>query len=133
MVSGLPEPTEGNIRFKGQSILGLDVSATRDYRRAVQMIFQDPCESLNPRFRIADIVAEGPRALVMEPEVIIADDPLSMLDVSLRAGILGLLREMQAQRGFLSIHVSHDLSILGNVADRLLVMYLSQAMEIDDA
>ena len=142
------------------------------------MIFQDPYESLNPRFRIEDIVAEGPRALrlwdgkeiaqrvtdmlasvglnptkyaerfphelsggerqrvgiasalVMEPEMIIADEPLSMLDVSIRAGILDLFREQQDQRGFSSVYVSHDLSILGNVADRLMVMYLGQAMEV---
>ncbi len=181
MVSGLLDPTEGDIRFRGNSILGLKGAAIKDYRRAVQMIFQDPYESLNPRFRIVDIVAEGPRALelwgadeikrrslamldavglpsgkyaerfphelsggerqrvgiasalVMEPEVIIADEPLSMLDVSIRAGILDLLREMQAERGFSSLYVSHDLSILGNVADRLLVMYLGQAMEIGPA
>lgn len=181
MVSGLLEPTGGDIRFRGKSILGLGAGAVKEYRRAVQMIFQDPYESLNPRFRIVDIVAEGPRALdlwgedeiqrrslamldsvglpsgkyaerfphelsggerqrvgiasalVMEPEVIIADEPLSMLDVSIRAGILDLLRDMQAARGFSAIYVSHDLSILGNIADRLLVMYLGQAMEIGPA
>ncbi len=181
MVSGLLDPTEGDIRFRGKSILGLRGDAIKDYRRSVQMIFQDPYESLNPRFRTVDIVAEGPRALelwdaneieqrslamldavglpsgkyaerfphelsggerqrvgiasalVMEPEVIIADEPLSMLDVSIRAGILDLLREMQAERGFSSLYVSHDLSILGNVADRLLIMYLGQAMEIGPA
>ena len=181
MVCGLLDPTDGDIRFKGKSILGLSGDGLKSYRRAVQMIFQDPYESLNPRFRIVDIVAEGPRALelwdeveierrslamldavglpsgkyaerfphelsggerqrvgiasalVMEPEVIIADEPLSMLDVSIRAGILDLLRDMQAERGFSSLYVSHDLSILGNVADRLLVMYLGQAMEIGPA
>jgi oligopeptide/dipeptide ABC transporter ATP-binding protein len=181
LLSGLLEPTGGDIRFKGKSILGLKGEALRDYRRAAQMIFQDPYESLNPRFRIEDIVAEGPRALdlwdedeilrrslamldavglpsgkyaerfphelsggerqrvgiasalVMEPELILADEPLSMLDVSIRAGILDLLREMQAARGFSAIYVSHDLSILGNVADRILIMYLGQAMEIGPA
>ena len=181
MVSGLLQPTGGDIRFKGKSILGLKGEELRDYRRSVQMIFQDPYESLNPRFRVSEIVAEGPlalnlweqdeidrrvmtmlnavglppgkyaeryphelsggelqrvgiaSALVMEPEMIIADEPLSMLDVSIRAGVLDLLREMQAQRGFSSIYVSHDLSILGNVADRILIMYLGQAMEIGPA
>ncbi len=181
MVSGLLEPTDGDIHYKGKSILGLKGEELRQYRRRVQMIFQDPYESLNPRFRIADIVAEGPRALklweseeidrrviqilgavgldpekygeryphelsggerqrvgiasalVMEPEMIIADEPLSMLDVSIRAGILDLLRDMQSQRGFSSIYVSHDLSILGNIADRLLIMYLGQAMEVGPA
>lgn len=181
MISALLEPSAGDIRFKGRSILGLKGKALKEYRRSVQMIFQDPYESLNPRFRIADIVAEGPRALglwrgeeldqrvhailaavglppakyaerfphelsggerqrvgiasalIMEPEIIIADEPLSMLDVSIRAGILDLMRDMQAQKGFASIYVSHDLSILGNVADRIMIMYLGQAMEIGPA
>ncbi len=181
MVSGLLEPTSGDIRYKGKSIIGLKGEELRQYRRSVQMIFQDPYESLNPRFRAADIVAEGPRALdlwdadeidhrvieilnavglpahkyterfphelsggerqrvgiasalVMEPEMIIADEPLSMLDVSIRAGILDLIKELQEERQFSSIYVSHDLSILGNVADRVLIMYLGQAMEIGPA
>ena len=178
MVSGLLEPSGEDIRFKGKSILGLAGDGMKEHRRAVQMIFQDPNEFLNPRFRIVDIVAEGPRALniwygdkilqrslemldavglpsgkyderyplelsggerqrvgivsalVMEPELIIADEPLSMLDVSIRAGILDLLRDLQTERGFSSLYFSHHLSILGNVADRIPVMYLGQAMEI---
>ena len=178
MIAGLLEPTSGDIRYRGKSVVGLNGDDQHDYCRKVQMIFQDPYESLNPRFRISDIVAEGPRALrlwgeseiverveamlegvglnpgkyaerfphelsggerqrvgiasalVMEPEMVIADEPLSMLDVSIRAGILDLLKGLQQQRGFSCVYVSHDLSILGNVADRLLVMYLGQAMEI---
>ncbi len=181
MVSGLLEPSSGDIRYKGKSIQGLKGDELKQYRRSVQMIFQDPYESLNPRFRAVDIVAEGPRALelwdddeierrslealdavglpshkyadrfphelsggerqrvgiasalVMEPEMVIADEPLSMLDVSIRAGILDLIKELQEQRHFSSIYVSHDLSILGNVADRLLIMYLGQAMEVGPA
>lgn len=181
MISGLLEPTGGDIRFSGQSILGLAGARQADYRRVVQMIFQDPYESLNPRFRVMDIVAGGPRALglwgedeilgralgmldavglpsgehaerfphelsggerqrvgiasarVMEPEVIVADEPLSLLDVSIRAGILDLLRELQVRRGFSAICVSHDLSTLGKIADRLMVMYLGPAMEIGPA
>ena len=178
MIAGLLPPTSGEIRYRGQNLGTADAAALKMHRRNVQMIFQDPYESLNPRFRIADIVAEGPRALklwpeseiserviamlagvglnpdkyaerfphelsggerqrvgiasamVMEPEMIIADEPLSMLDVSIRAGILDLFRELQDQRGFSSVYVSHDLSILGNVADRLMIMYLGQAMEV---
>ncbi len=178
MIAGLLEPTSGDIRYRGKSMLGLNSDEKREHHRRVQMIFQDPYESLNPRFRIADIIAEGPRALqmwpdieiiqrvedmldgvglnpekyrdrfphelsggerqrvgiasalVMEPETIVADEPLSMLDVSIRAGILDLLKGLQQQRHFSCVYVSHDLSILGNVADRLLVMYLGQAMEI---
>ena len=178
MIAGLLSPTSGDIRYRGKSVVGLKGDELHEHHRRVQMIFQDPYESLNPRFRIADIIAEGPRALrlwpdaeindrvtamlegvglnpqkyaerfphelsggerqrvgiagalVMEPEMVIADEPLSMLDVSIRAGILDLLRGLQQQRHFSSVYVSHDLSILGNVADRLMVMYLGQAMEI---
>ena len=178
MIAGLLEPTSGDIRYKGKSIVGLAANDRREHHRRVQMIFQDPYESLNPRFRIADIIAEGPRALelwddgeiiervkamldgvgldpakysdrfphelsggerqrvgiasalVMEPEMVIAYEPLSILDVSIRAGILDLLKGLQQQRHFSCVYVSHDLSILGNVADRLMVMYLGQAMEI---
>ena len=178
MIAGLLEPTSGDIRYHGKSMLGLKGEEQREHHRKVQMIFQDPYESLNPRFRISDIIAEGPRALdmwpeleiiervesmlegvglnpakywdrfphelsggerqrvgiasalVMEPEMVVADEPLSMLDVSIRAGILDLLKGLQQQRHFSCIYVSHDLSILGNVADRLMVMYLGQAMEI---
>ncbi|MCB2102202.1 MAG: ATP-binding cassette domain-containing protein [Rhodobacterales bacterium] len=181
MVAGLLAPTGGDIRYKGDSVLDLKGAGLMEYRRRVQMIFQDPYESLNPRFRISEIVAEGPTALslwdgdeidervnamlnavglphhkyadryphelsggerqrvgiasalVMEPEMVIADEPLSMLDVSIRAGILDLFKDMQSQRHFSAIYVSHDLSILGNVADRLMVMYLGQAMEIGPA
>lgn len=178
MVAGLLEPTSGEIIYAGEPIDLLGKQATRAHRKKVQMIFQDPYESLNPRFRIADIVAEGPRALdlwpeteiqdrvadtllnvgldpakyaerfphelsggerqrvgiasalVVEPEMVIADEPLSMLDVSIRAGIMDLFKLVQTQRQFSSIYVSHDLSILANVADRLMIMYLGQAMEI---
>ncbi len=178
MIAGLLEPTSGDIRYRGKSVVGLKGDERLEHHRKVQMIFQDPYESLNPRFRITDIIAEGPRALelwgeaeildrveamlegvglnpdkyadrfphelsggerqrvgiasalVMEPEMVIADEPLSMLDVSIRAGILDLLKGLQQQRHFSCVYVSHDLSILGNVADRLMVMYLGQAMEI---
>ncbi|MDH3377636.1 MAG: ATP-binding cassette domain-containing protein [Gammaproteobacteria bacterium] len=178
MIAGLLPPTRGQIIYRGSDLATADAAVRKEHRRNVQMIFQDPYESLNPRFRVADIVAEGPRALrlwdqkeigdrvesmlagvglnpgkyterfphelsggerqrvgiasalVMQPVMIIADEPLSMLDVSIRAGILDLFRELQDQRGFSSVYVSHDLAILGNVADRLMVMYLGQAMEV---
>jgi len=178
MIAGLSSPTAGEIYYRGKRVDHLEGEALRRHRRHVQMIFQDPYESLNPRFRVFDIVAEGPRAmalwpekeigarvadilsavglepgkynarfphelsggerqrvgiasaLVMEPETVIADEPLSMLDVSIRAGILDLLRSLAQERHFSCIYVSHDLSILGNIADRLLVMYLGQAVEI---
>jgi oligopeptide/dipeptide ABC transporter ATP-binding protein len=143
----------------------------------MQIIFQDPFESLNPRMRVVDQVAEGPRALrlwpeaeiqarvlrmledvglppatyrdrfphqmsggerqrvgiasalVMEPKLVIADEPLSMLDVSIRAGILDLLRDLAKRYQFSVLYVSHDLSIMQGFVDRLMVMYLGQVVE----
>ena len=181
MIAGLLKPTAGEILYDSQRIHEMSVEDLRKYRSRVQMIFQDPYESLNPRFRVFETVAEGPRALklwpeseiadrvedmlrsvglppdkymeryphelsggerqrvgiasalVMEPRMVVADEPLSMLDVSIRAGILDLLRELAVKRNFSCIYVSHDLSILGHIADRLMIMYLGQAMEIGPA
>lgn len=178
LLTKLHEPTAGEIRFKGEDITAFGAAATRIYRKEVQLIFQDPYESLNPRFTVFDSVAEGPRALrlwhedeianrvvdtlakvgltpddyrdrfphqmsggerqrvgiacalVMEPELVIADEPLSMLDVSIRAGILDLIRSLSRQLDFSCIYVSHDLSILSNISERLMIMYLGQVMEI---
>ncbi len=178
LITKLHQPTAGSIRFKGRDIAGLDAKQTKVFRRQVQLIFQDPYESLNPRFTAFDIVAEGPRALgiwereettrrvletlalvglrpeeyrqryphqmsggerqrvgiasalVLEPELVIADEPLSMLDVSIRASILDLIRDLSQRLGFTCIYVSHDLSILSNISERLLIMYLGMVMEI---
>jgi oligopeptide/dipeptide ABC transporter ATP-binding protein len=178
LISKLHDPTGGTIRFKGRDIAELDRAGLKDYRRQVQLIFQDPYESLNPRFTAFDLVAEGPRALgvwgreeiarrvlqtlelvglkpdeykdrfphqmsggerqrvgiasalVLDPELVIADEPLSMLDVSIRAGILDLIRDLSHRLNFTCIYVSHDLSILSNISERLLIMYLGMAMEI---
>ncbi len=174
----LHEPTAGTVRFKGRDIGTFDGADRREYRRQVQLIFQDPYESLNPRFTVFDLVAEGPRALrlwdaeetehrvmttldmvglraadycdryphqmsggerqrvgiacalVVEPELVIADEPLSMLDVSIRAGILDLIRDLSARMNFSCLWVSHDLSILSNVSERLMIMYLGKVVEI---
>lgn len=178
LISKLHDPTDGTIHFEGRDIARLDKNGLKDFRRKVQLIFQDPYESLNPRFTVFDLVAEGPRALgvwdrdettrhvletlslvglqpeeykdryphqmsggerqrvgiacalVLEPELVIADEPLSMLDVSIRAGILDLIRDLSHRLNFTCIYVSHDLSILSNISERLLVMYLGMAMEI---
>jgi oligopeptide/dipeptide ABC transporter ATP-binding protein len=151
---------------------------TREYRRQVQLIFQDPYESLNPRFTVFDTVAEPLRALnignreerrrrvidtlalaglkpeeyleryphqmsggerqrvgiasalVLEPDLVIADEPVSMLDVSIRAGILDLIRSLSERMNFSCIWVSHDLSILSNISERLMIMYLGRTMEL---
>lgn len=178
LIAKLHDPTAGSIRFKGHDIGALDAQGIKDYRRRVQLIFQDPYESLNPRFTAFDLVAEGPRALglwdkdeitsrvlstfelvglkpeeyrdrfphqmsggerqrvgiacalVLEPELVIADEPLSMLDVSIRAGILDLIRDLSERLHFSCVYVSHDLSILSNISERLLVMYLGMAAEL---
>jgi ABC-type glutathione transport system ATPase component len=168
----------GTIRFKGKGIVQMDKAENRDYRRKVQLIFQDPYESLNPRFTVFDTVAEPLRALnigtredprrmvmqtlqlaglkpdeyldryphqmsggqrqsvgiasalVLEPELVIADEPVSMLDVSIRASILDLIRSLSERMNFTCIWVSHDLSILSNVSERLMIMYLGRTMEL---
>jgi len=177
-ISKLREPTGGSIRFKGQDIAAMDREQTREYRRQVQLIFQDPYESLNPRFTVFDTVAEPLRALniggreerrrrvidtlslaglkpeeyldryphqmsggerqrvgiasalVLEPDLVIADEPVSMLDVSIRAGILDLIRSLSERMKFSCIWVSHDLSILSNISERLMIMYLGRTMEL---
>ena len=176
-VAKLREPTGGTIRYKGRDLAGLSRAEVKDYRRQVQIIFQDPYESLNPRFTVFDTVAEPLRALgrcgrdlikdrvretleavglkapeyeeryphqmsggerqrvgiasalVVKPELVIADEPLSMLDVSIRAGILDLIRDLRDRMNFSCIYVSHDLSILSNISRRLMIMYLGQIME----
>jgi len=178
LITRLLEPTAGEILFKGRPIGAFDAGQMNDFRRRVQIIFQDPYESLNPRFTVFDLIAEGPRALglwdagetaervpamlarvglkprdyaeryphemsggerqrvgiaaalVVEPELVVADEPLSMLDVSIRAGILDLLRDLSARLGFSCLYVSHDLSILSNIAHRLMIMYLGTVAEI---
>lgn len=178
LITRLLDPTSGEILFKGVPVSSLAGDDLRTFRRNVQIIFQDPYESLNPRFTVFDLIAEGPRALglwdvketeervlamlasvglkpgeyraryshemsggerqrvgiaaalVMEPELVVADEPLSMLDVSIRADILDLLRGLSERLGFSCLYVSHDLSILSNIADRLMIMYLGMVAEI---
>jgi len=177
-IAKLRELTGGIVRYKGKDIAQMTKSEVKDYRRQVQIIFQDPYESLNPRFTAFDIVAEPLRALnigdrhevservlktlelvglkpveykdryphqmsggerqrvgiasalVLEPKLVIADEPLSMLDVSIRAGILDLIRDLSDRMNFTCIYVSHDLSILSNISERLMIMYLGKTMEL---
>jgi oligopeptide/dipeptide ABC transporter ATP-binding protein len=178
LITKLLEPTSGVIRYKGQDLSGVGKKELKAYRRQVQIIFQDPYESLNPRFTTFDLVAEPLRAtgnegkgeirkkvfstlelvglkpdeyqnryphqmsggerqrvgiasaLVLDPELVIADEPVSMLDVSIRAGILDLIRDLSQRLQFTCIFVSHDLSILSNICERLMIMYLGKVMEL---
>jgi oligopeptide/dipeptide ABC transporter ATP-binding protein len=177
---GLEQPTAGEIRFEGAKISGYSVTQMKSVRRHMQMIFQDPYESLNPLMSIGEIVAEplkvhkiktrpaerqalvvqamedaglkpanhftnrlphelsgGQRqrvviasALVLKPTLLLADEPVSMLDVSIRAEILNLLADLRDKRGISILFITHDLSTVGALADRVAVMYLGRIVEI---
>ncbi len=177
---GLEKPTEGDILFEGKSIRDLDAAGLKALRRKIQMVFQDPYESLNPTQTVEEIIREplhvhrlgggaeeqaervrlaledvglvpaenylkryphelsgGQRqrvviagALVLEPHVLLADEPVSMLDVSIRAEILHLLRELERKRGISVIFITHDLGTVAYFADRVAVMYLGRIVEI---
>ncbi len=176
----LIEPTSGSLLFEGEDWLRLDRRELRRRRRHIQMIFQDPYGSLNPRLRVGDIVGEGleihglargaaqrrrvmellervglraeafdryphqfsggqrqrigiARALAVEPKVIIADEPVSALDVSIQAQIVNLLQDLQRERGLAYIFIAHDLRVVEHVSDRIAIMYLGRFVELADA
>lgn len=173
----LLEPVAGTVRFRGQDITMLGYKELRPLRRRMQIIYQDPYESLDPRFRVRQTVAEplavhgigsgedrrrrvrealtraglippelfedryphelsgGQRqrvaiaaGLVLEPELLVADEPVSMLDVSVRAGILSLLDDLR-RSGLGILMITHDLSTAAHFADRIAVMYLGRIVE----
>jgi len=178
ILAKLTDATSGRVLFDGEDVTHLSSAALARYRTQVQLIFQDPFDSLNPRLRAFDLVAEAPRALrlwdepeiarrvprmlafvglpperyaqryphqmsggerqrvgiasalVAEPRLVIADEPVSMLDVSIRAGVMDLLRDSSRRLGFSCLYVSHDLSILTHLCDRVMVMYLGQLLEV---
>ena len=180
LLMGLEEPTEGVISFDGNDITHLNDRERKAVRRKIQMVFQDPYESLNPTQTIEEIVNEplivhgignnknerdervkkamedsglkpaevylqrfphelsgGQRqrvviaaALVLEPEILLADEPVSMLDVSIRAEIINLLAELRITRQIAVIFITHDLGSVGFFADRVAVMYLGRIVEI---
>ena len=172
----LIEPTSGEIRFEGQNILALNADAMRHLRRQIQMIFQDPVSSLNPRMTVQQILQEPfiihqlhskleqrqkvnellgavgldesasrkyphefsggqrqrigiARALALKPKLIVADEPVSALDVSIQAQIVNLLQELQAQYRLTYLFISHGLPVVEHISDRIGVMYLGRLVE----
>ena len=178
LLARLLEPTAGTIEFSGTDITHISASAMRPIRREVQMVFQDPYASLNPRqtvgqiinapFRIHDIegdrktmvqelmsrVGLNPehynryphefsggqrqrigvaRALALRPKLIICDEPVSALDVSIQAQIVNLLKDLQQDFGLTYLFISHDLGVVRHVSDRVAVMYLGRIVELADS
>ena len=173
----LAEPQAGSVVFDGTDLLALPRHRLRAFRSRIQIIFQDPAASLDPRMRIRDAVAEGmqafgigankaervervaallekvrmdprqmeryphefsggqrqriciARALAVEPKLIICDEAVSALDVSIQAQILNLLRDLQEEHGIAYLFITHDLSVVRYLADRVTVMYLGQIVE----
>ncbi|HET8911290.1 MAG TPA: dipeptide ABC transporter ATP-binding protein [Ktedonobacteraceae bacterium] len=175
----LYKPTSGEILFKNQDMAKMHGEPLRQVRQQVQMVFQDPYASLNPRYTIGSLVSEPmfiyktgsakeirertvdllkvvglrpefidryphefsggqrqriavARALSINPEFIVADEPVSALDVSVRAQVLNLLRRLQSQFNLTYLFISHDLSVVRHMADRIAVMYLGKIVEISD-
>ncbi len=177
----LPRPTRGRVSFLSKELTQLSEREMRPVRRRLQVIFQDPVSSLNPRRKVRDIVAEPldiagfgsrneryekvaemlkavgmnpsttmdrrphqfsggqcqriciARALIQEPKLIVCDEPVSSLDVSVQAQILNLLEDMKDQYGLTLLFISHDLAVVKHISDRVVVMYLGKFCELADS
>ena len=177
-IIGLIQADSGSIKFCDEEMVGASKKTMRLKRKDIQMIFQDPLASLNPRMTVGDIIAEPlrtyypemkkpevqnevraimkkvgllsnqinryphefsggqcqrigiARALILKPKIIICDEPVSALDVSIQAQVINLLQDVQEEMGLALIFIAHDLSVIKHIADRVLVMYLGNAAEL---
>ena len=178
---GLYSRTDGEVLFKGKDPQKLTGKEKQNYKKSVQMVFQDPYGSLDPRMTVAEIIGEGidihhlaknkkerneriyhylelvglnrehanrfvhefsggqrqrigiARALIMEPEFVVADEPISALDVSIRAQVLNLLNQLKASRGLTYLFIAHDLSVVRFISDRIAVIYKGRIVELAEA
>lgn len=173
----LEEATEGGVRFDGVDVMGLNATDMRSHRKRMQIIFQDPYASLNPREKVRDILTHPfrlhrigapsehedragallekvglsrdhldrfphefsggqrqrigiARALAVEPEFIVADEPVSALDVSIQAQVINLLEDLKTDLNLTILFIAHDLGVVEHICDRVIVMYLGRVMEI---
>lgn len=180
-IIGLVEATAGEVVWLGQDLTKMQAWQRRETRKQIQMIFQDPLASLNPRMSVGDIIAEPlqtfypqlskqevkervqemmakvgllpnvinryphefsggqcqrigiARALILNPKMIICDEPVSALDVSIQAQVVNLLKELQRELGLSLVFIAHDLSVVKHISDRVLVMYLGNAVELGES
>ena len=177
LLLNIEQPSSGQIFFKGKDIATFDKEEWKEYRKKVQIIFQDPYSSLNPRWTVGKIIAEPlelnttlskkeivaevyeimkrvglekdwydryphqfsggqrqrigiARALVLKPEVIVCDEPVSALDVSIQAQVLNLLLDLQEEFSLTYVFISHDLSVVEHISDRIMVMYFGDIVEL---
>ena len=178
MLVGALAPTSGEVRFRGQTITGLKERELFQFRRQLQLVFQDPYASLDPRMRVRELIGEPlvahkmcdskdeltlrvlslveavglptdclkryphefsggqrqrigiARAIALDPSLIVCDEPVSALDVSVQNQILNLLAELQEEWGLAYVFISHDLSVVRHVSDRICVMFLGKVMEV---
>ncbi len=176
LILRLIEPSEGTITFDGQDITGLSAGELKPFRRRMQIIFQDPYASLDPRSPIGDSIADGlrihaigtaeerrqrlkrimdlvglapyqarryphefsggqrqrigiARALIVEPDLVVCDEPVSALDVSIQAQVLNLLKDLQKELGLTLLFIAHNMAVVEHISDRVAVMYLGRVVE----